>query len=200
MDVHGFPAGGGGSGGIFHAGEDGVKSEKISVFSVISKMIRRVAGNPPWGGRTRPPPRGGWRGYGRDVAAWQKTSGRGRDGGSTAECRRDKRNSTPPASKAIPLRRDHAEASIDGHPQYSPRRPFHPLRSHNPEAVLLRAEPPSRRGAGACARFSLPIPSARVPFESHPHPFFPLPPWAGGVLQSNHRKTKQGTTSDLIQS
>ncbi len=37
---------------------------------------------------TAPPPRGGWRGHGWDVHGWQKTSGWGRDGRSTAGCRR----------------------------------------------------------------------------------------------------------------
>jgi hypothetical protein len=38
------------------------------------------------------------------------------------------------------------KACINGHPQYSPRRPFHPLHTRNPQAIFLRATPPSRRG------------------------------------------------------
>ncbi len=49
------------------------------------------------------------------------------------------------------LRMDHADACIDGHPQYSPRRPFQPLRARNPGPIFLRAAPPPRRGANACA-------------------------------------------------
>lgn len=73
--------------------------------------------------RTRPPSVRGGRGHGWDVHAWEKTSGRGRDGGSTAECRRGERNSTRAISESSPLRMDHAEACISGHPQYSSRRP-----------------------------------------------------------------------------
>ncbi|MBR4190594.1 MAG: hypothetical protein IKQ55_11610 [Kiritimatiellae bacterium] len=57
--------------------------------------------------------------------AWKKESGLGRDGGSTAGGRRGKRDSAPAMNESSPLGMDHAEAGIDGHPQYSPRRPFH---------------------------------------------------------------------------
>ncbi len=58
----------------------------------------------------------------------------------------------PPATnKSSLLRIDQVEAWIDGNPQYSPRRPFLPLRTRDPQAIFLRAAPPSRRGANACA-------------------------------------------------
>ena len=69
---------------------------------------------------TRPPPRGGWRGHEWKADAWQKTSGRGRDGGSTALGRRGKHDLPPPTKETIPLRMAPTEACIDGHPQYSP--------------------------------------------------------------------------------
>ncbi len=103
------------------------------------------------GDRTRPPPRGGRRGHEWTADAWQKTSGRGRDGGSTAFGRRGKCDSAPAMNETIPLRMDHAEACIDGPPQYSPLRPSLPLRTRNPQAIFLRTAPPSRRGANACA-------------------------------------------------
>ena len=67
-----------------------------------------------------PPPRGGWRGHEWKADAWQKTSGRGRDGGSTAVGRCGNHDFPPPTNETIPLRMEHAEAGIDGPPQYSP--------------------------------------------------------------------------------
>ncbi len=92
---------------------------------------------------------GGWRGHEWKADAWQKTSGKGRDGGSTAVGRRGKHDFPPATSETIPLRMDHAKACIDGHPHYSPRRPFLPLRTCNPQAIFLWAAPPSRSGANA---------------------------------------------------
>ena len=78
-------------------------------------------------------------------------------GGSTAGSRRGTWIAMPARSGSSPLRMAPVEAGIDGHPQYSPRRPFHSLRNRNPRTVFLRAAPPSRRavmglasgGAGA---------------------------------------------------
>ena len=103
------------------------------------------------GDRTRPPPRGGWRGHGWDVRVWQKTSGRGRDGGSTALGRRGKHDSTPATTESSPLRMDHAEACFDGHPQYSPRRPFLLPERNTPNAFLQPGGPPLSEG-GQCLR------------------------------------------------
>ena len=110
------------------------------------------------GDRIPPPPRGGWRGHGWDVHDWETASGRGRDGGSTAGCRCGKHGLARATSNSCSWRMEHAEAGIDGHPQYSPRRPFHPLRIRCPGTLFLRAAPPSRRGADACARSILRIP------------------------------------------
>ncbi len=90
-----------------------------------------------------PPPRGGGRGHEWKADAWQKTSGWGRDGGSTAVGRRTNHDFPPATNASIPLRMDHAKACIDSHPQYSPRRPFLPLRALNPYAIFLRVAPPS---------------------------------------------------------
>ena len=60
-------------------------------------------------------------------------------------CGRPSRQSRlPPAptKESISLRMDHAKACIHGHPQYSPRRPFLPLRTRNPQTIFLRAAPP----------------------------------------------------------
>ena len=68
--------------------------------------------------------------------AWENTSGRGRDGGSTAVGRCGKRDFTPAMAESSPLRMDHAEVCIDGDPQYSLRRPFHLPGRDNPNAFL----------------------------------------------------------------
>ena len=117
--------------------------------------------------RELPPPRGGGCGHEWDVHAWQKTSGRGRDGGSTAGCRRNKRYLSPTTSESNLLRTGHVQASIDGTPQYSPHRPFHSLPRHNPRTFSFRrAAPPSRRGG--CLRTSH---SAHIaPRFNHHHP------------------------------
>ena len=107
--------------------------------------------------RTRPPPRGGWRGHGWDVHAWQKTSSRGRDGGSTAGSRRTKGDSTLATNVASLLRMHHAAVCIDGRPQYSSRRPFHLLRSLNPGVFLPPGGTPLSEGGDACARSILRI-------------------------------------------
>ena len=68
-----------------------------------------------------------------------------------------------------PLRMDLSQACPDGHPQYSPRRPFHPLRMCTPATVFQRAAPPSRRGGDACARSLLRIPPIQPgQFMKHP--------------------------------
>ena len=54
-----------------------------------------------------------------------------------------------------------AEASLACTAQYSPRRPFPPLRGHTPEAVFLRAAPPSRKGGNAHALSIFRIPPYR---------------------------------------
>ncbi len=102
------------------------------------------------GRQARPPPRGGWRGHEWNADAWQKTSGRGRVGGSTALGRRGKRDSAPMDESRI-LRMDPVDACIDGFPQYSPRRPFHLLRRHNPIGNPSTGRPPPEKG-GECSR------------------------------------------------
>ena len=80
-------------------------SEKTNVL-----VLRGFWWNPLWnstnarikkGDRTRPPPRGGWRGHEWKADAWQKTSGRGRDGGSTAVGRRANHDFPPPTKESI---------------------------------------------------------------------------------------------------
>jgi hypothetical protein len=120
------------------------------------------------GDRTRPPPRGGWRGHERDDHEWKKTSGRGRDGGSTARGRRGKRDFPPATNKSSLLRMNHAEASGCVHPQYSPCRPFPSLRSRHSGTLSLGAAPPSRRGAIACALSFLRYTSLHTHGYHHP--------------------------------
>ena len=120
--------------------------------------------------RTRPPPRGGWRGHGWDVHAWQKTSSRGRDGGSTAGSRRTKGDSTLATNVASLLRMHHAAACIDGRPQYSSRRPFHLLRSLNPGVFLPPGGTPLSEGGG-CLRT---LHSPNTAPQAHHHHSRPL--------------------------
>ena len=66
--------------------------------------------------------------------------------------------------ESITPRMEHAKACIDGHPQYSPRRPFLPLRTRNPQAIFLRAVPPLSEG-GECSRT---LHSPNIPTLSRP--------------------------------
>ena len=108
-----------------------------------------------------PLPRGGWCGHERDAPGPSKTSKRGRDGGSTAVGRRGKRNTLPATNVAGLLRKDPAEAAVNGIPQYSPRRPFHSLQRHAPQASRSQGVTPLS-GGNACARSFRPCTSAQA--------------------------------------
>ena len=90
-------------------------------------------------------------------------------GGVLREAVATKRNSIPTTNKSRPLRIDHAEACLDGHPQYSPRRPSLPLRMRTLATVFHWAAPPSRRGANARAPSILQHISPQY-HGDHPHP------------------------------
>ena len=105
-----------------------------------------------WCQGTPPSERGG-RGHEWDVHAWQKTSNRGRDGGSTAGCRRNNLNLSPATSGSNLLRVDHVQACIDSTPQYSPHRPFHSLPRHNTRAFPAIGRHPPLGGGRMLAHF-----------------------------------------------
>ena len=102
------------------------------------------------GDRIRPPPRGGWRGHEWDVHAWEKTSGRGRDGGSTSVRRRGKRDFTPATNEPFV---DGPSGSMHRRPPAALPPPPFPFASKDQSnhQSFHRAPPPSRRGANACA-------------------------------------------------
>ena len=64
---------------------------------------------------------------------------------------------------------DPVEADRDGHPQYSPRRPFHSLRIRHPGTLIHRAAPPLSEG-GECLRALRAPNAALTSFPRRPRP------------------------------
>jgi hypothetical protein len=116
-----------------------------------------------------PPPRGGGAAMNGRRMHGKRQAKRAAAGGVLREAVATKHNSIPTTNKTRSLWTGHAEACLDGHPQYSPRRPSLPLRMCTLATVFHRAAPPSRRGANACAPPILQHFSQQS-HGDHPHP------------------------------
>ena len=127
------------------------------------------------GDRTLPSPRGGAaamngrRMHGKRQAAGAATGGVLRSAAAqiTTPHRQHKNQS---------LQIDPTTACIDGHPQYSPPRPFLPLRTCNPQAISLRAAPPSRRGGRMLAHSQCSKYLSTISRQSSPSTIIPEEP------------------------
>ena len=126
------------------------------------------------GASVRPPPRGGGRGHERDVQVARQTSDKGRDGGSTAECRCNKPETCQKQAGKVfcgrAMRKVGVTASRSTPPDALPIRSEYSFLGHS----VRRAPPPLGGGENARAHSVRPTGagnSFRFPFHKNTEDF-----------------------------